>query len=193
MFNFFKKKIHEPLANQRADLNQYPAEFAQLISMGLDCDSLPGGNGLFGCLTNPIPVNGALGEIKYLGKLRGASGFALFFHRIGSTSSPVSERSVDIYETVCMDGSQWSKLYFDVYHPRRSNLTPESFTLMPVDRQLKMDLPYAYGVNAFVRDFPYGLPDALVRFYGKHPGATFAKHAQEKLDTYDFHRQSKSN
>jgi len=43
-----------------------------------------------------------------------------------------------------------------------------------------MDLPCAYGINALVNDFPYGLPDALVKFYGKHLGTTFARHAQEK-------------
>lgn len=188
MFNFFKKQIHESLANQRADLNQYPPEFAQLISMGLDCDSVLGGSGPFGGLSNPIPVNGALGEIKYLGKLRGTSGFALFFHRIGSSSSPVSEKSVDIYGTVCMDGSQWSTLYFDMYHPRRSNLAPNGFTLIPFNRQLKIDLPYAYGINDLVKDFPYGIPDALVRCYGKHLGATFARHAQEKIDKYNFRK-----
>jgi hypothetical protein len=191
MFNFFKKQIHEPLANQVADLNRYPAEFAKMISNGLDCDSLPGASGPFGSLSNPIPVNGALGEIKYLGKLRGRSGFALFFHRIGSRPSSVCKHSVDIYETVCMDGSQWATLHFDLYHPRRSNMVPDGFTLVPFDRRLKMDLPFAYGINGLVSDFPYGLPDAIVKFYGEHPGVTFARHAQEKLRNYDFRRPGK--
>ncbi len=188
MFNFFKKQIHEPLANQRADIDQYPPEFARLVANGVDCDSVPGASGPLGSLSNPIPVNGALGEIKYLGKLLGRSGFAVFFHRIGSTSSHVCEHSIDIYQTVCMDASQWATFHFDMYHPRRSNLAPDGFTLMPFDRGLKMDLPIAYGVNELVSDFPYGLPDAIVKLYGEHPGATFARHAQEKLDHYNFRR-----
>jgi hypothetical protein len=87
-----------------------------------------------------------------------------------------------------MDGNQWSTIYFDMYHPRRSNLSPDDYTLMPLDRRLKMDLPYAYGVNGLVQNFPYGLPDELIKRYGKHLGATFARHAQEKLDKYDFHK-----
>jgi len=188
MFNFFKKQIHEPISLQKADLKNYPQEFAKMISNGIDCDSLPGATGPFGSLSNPIPVNGALGEIKYLGKLRSISGYALFFHRIGSTSSPVCEQSVDVYETVCMDGSKWSTLHFDMYHPRRSNLAPDGYTLKPFDRQLKMDSPFAYGVNVLVSEFPHGLPDAIIKFYGNHPGTAFARHAKEKLDRYDFHR-----
>lgn len=188
MFGFFRKRIHEPLAKQRADLAQYPPEFRRLMVNGHDCDTMPGSSGPFGSLSNPIPVNGARGEIKYLGKLRGRSGSALFFHRICSTSSPVCEHSVDVYETVCMDGTQWATLYFDMYHPRRSNLAPDGFTLMPFDRQLKMDLPFAYGVNGLVSNFPHGLPDAIVKLYGKIPGATFARRAQEQLDRYEFRR-----
>lgn len=188
MFGFFKKQIHEPLSKQRADLDQYPPAFARLLANVPDCDSVPGASGQFGSLSNPIPVNGALGEIKYLEKLRGRSGFALFFHRIGSTSSPVCKQAVDIYETVCMDASQWAILHFDMYHTRRSNLAPDGFTFMPFDRRLKMDLPFAYGVNELISDFPYGLPDAIVKLYGEHPGATLARHVQEELNRYNFRR-----
>lgn len=95
MFNFFKKQIHEPISKQLADLNNYPAEIAKMISSGIDCDSLHGASGKFGSISNPIPVNGVFGEIKYLGKMRGKSGLALFFHRIGSSSSQVCEHSVE--------------------------------------------------------------------------------------------------
>lgn len=192
MFGFFKKQIHEPLARQRSEIDRYDPVIARMIAGGLDCDSLPGASGPFGSLSNPVPVNGVLGEIKYLGKLRGRSGRALFFHRIGSTSSPACENPVDIYETVCMDGSQWATLYFDIYHPRRSNLAPDGFALMPFDRRLKMDLPFAYGVSSPVSDFPGGLPDAIVKEFKGDLGATFARHAQEKLDLYDFRRPMKT-
>jgi hypothetical protein len=188
MFNLFKKQIHEPLKNQLADLNIYPPFFVKLILNGLDCDILPGAKGPFGSISNPIPVNGAIGEIKYLGKLRGRSGFALFFHRINSVSSPICEHSVDVYEAVCMDCSQWTTLHFDMYHPRRSNSAPDGFTITPFDKRLNMDLPFAYGVNGMISNFPFGLPDALIKFYGEHPGTAFARHAREKLDRFDFRR-----
>ena len=184
MFGLFRKQIHEPLAKQRADLAQFSPEDRRLILNGLDCDMVPDAIGPFGSVSNPIPVNGPLGEIKYLGKLRGRSGFALFFHRIGSSSSPVCEHSIDVYKTVCMDGTQWATLHFDMYHPRRSNLSPDGFTLMPFDERLKMDIPFAYGVNRLVSDFPHGIPDAIAKPYGE----SFARHAQEKLDLYEFRR-----
>jgi hypothetical protein len=188
MFNLFKKQIHEPLSNQLSDLHIYPPEFAKMLANGLDCDSLPNASGAFGSLNNPIPVNGAIGEIKYLGKLRGRSGYALFFHRIGSVSSLKFKHSIDEYETVCMDGSQWANLHLDMYHPRRSNLVPDGYTLTPFDRQLNVDLPVAYGVNEYVSDFPYGLPDAITKLYGAHHGTTFALHAEEFLNRYNFRR-----
>jgi len=188
MFNIFKKKIHESIDNQLTDLGHYPAEFAKLIMDGLDCDVLPGSSGPFGCPSNPIPVNGSIGELKYLGKLRGKSGSALFFHRIASISTTTAAHAIDTYQVVCMDGSQWATLHFDMYHPRRSNMAPVGFTLTPLDRRLKIDLPFAYGVNQFVEDFPYGLPDALISFYGMHPGVAFARHAREKLETHNFTR-----
>ena len=61
MFNIFKRKLNEPIELQREDLNGYPIEFAEQILEGEDCDALSNAYGEFGCLTNPIPVNGSLG------------------------------------------------------------------------------------------------------------------------------------
>ena len=185
MFGLFKKQIHEPVKQQRADLAQYPDVFAQQILGGEDCDRLSSGQGAFGSRSNPIPVNGALGEIKYLAKLRGKTGNALFFHRIGSVHSSVTEHSVDLYAVVCLDGTQWNRLYFDLYHPRRSNHAPEGYTLMPFNKGLGMDLPMGYGINEMVDDFPNGLPDMLATIYGSQ---ALARHAREWLSKYDFTR-----
>jgi hypothetical protein len=186
MFGLFKKQVHEPLELQKADLDNYPPEFSKQIINGEDCDELSQGYGEFGSLTNPIPVNGSLGEIKYLGKLRGESGNALFFHRIGSLNSPATDNSVDLYEVVCMDATQWNKLHFSMYHPRRSNKAPIGYSLMPFNKSLNMDMPFAYGVNSLVSDFPFSLPEAIVEFYGESPGLTFARHAQDKIDKFNF-------
>ena len=189
MLGFLKKRIHEPVKQQHADLDHYPDMFARQILGGEDCDEISGGQGEFGSRTNPIPVNGSLGEIKYLAKLRGKAGNALFFHRIGSVHSPATEHSVDLYVVVCLDGTQWNKLYFDMYHPRRSNRAPEGYTLMPFNKRLGMDLPMGYGVNELVDDFPYGLPDMLTSVYGSQ---AMARHSREWLSKYDFTRPFKS-
>ena len=187
MFGLSKKQIHESIELQRQDvLSGYPENFATLILNGEDCDQITGGYGPFGSLTSPIPVNGAIGEIKYLGKLRGKTGAALFFHRIGSLASSVSKNSIDQYEVVCLDGTQWNSLHFDMYHPRRSNLSPPEYTLMPYNKELKRDIPFAYGVNGLVQNFPFGLPNAIDDFYGGN--GIFARHAREWLAKGNFSR-----
>jgi hypothetical protein len=193
MFGFLKKEIHEAVELQRKDIMAYPEPLRTWILNGEDCDQVPGANGEFGSLTNPIPVNGSIGEIKYLGKLRGPTGAALFFHRIKSTNSPVCQHPVDVYEAVCMDGTQWQTLHFDMYHPRRSNLTPPGYSLMTYDKRLKFDIPIAYGVDFLVKDFPYGLLDSLVECYGAEIGTVFARHAGEHLKKVNFKRSTPSS
>ncbi len=102
MFGLFNKKksFHESLENQISDVKQLDPLIANIILKGLSCDKLPNATGKFGSITNPIPVNGPMGEIKYLGKLRGKTGHAVFFHRIGSTITPISEHPIDEFELV---------------------------------------------------------------------------------------------
>ena len=187
MFNLFRKQVHEPSESQIKDILKYPEDFAGEILAGEDCDQISGSHGDFGSITNPIPVNGAIGEIKYLAKLRGKTGNALFFHRISSDISPVTSNSVDHYEVVCLDATQWSTFYFDMYHPRRSNQSPPDYLLVPYDKSFGMDLPFGYGVNKFVENFPYDLPDAIQKVYRDKDGV-FARHAREWLAKGDFSR-----
>ena len=188
MFGLFKKQIHEPIEIQRQEvLKLYPEKAATWVLGGEDCDQITGGYGDFGSLTSPIPVNGVIGEIKYFGKLRGKTGAALFFHRIGSVRSSVSENPIDEFEVVCLDGTQWNSLYFDMYHPRRSNLTPPGYTLMPYNKELKFDIPFAYGVViGQVANFPFGLPDAIDEYF--HGDGVYARHAREWLAKGNFSR-----
>src|SRR5450759_204396 len=100
MFDLFKKKpeaIHEPIELQIADVKKNDPLIVDKILNGIDCDKLPTGEGTFGSINNPIPVNGLLGEIKYLGKLRGKTGHPVFFHMIGSVRSTATENLIDKY------------------------------------------------------------------------------------------------
>ena len=148
--------VHESIELQKQDVLQYPEEFASKILRGDACDQVAGAFGELGSIGNPIPVNGAFGEIKYLIKLRGKTGRPVFFHRIGSVKSSVASQSVDKYEVVCIDGSQWSFFHFDMYHPRRSNFAPSGFTLAPT-ADGKADLAIGFGNNKIVDNFPYGI------------------------------------
>jgi len=70
MFGFFKKEIHEPIEIQREDVMKFEEPIRSEILNGEDCDKIEEAYGEFGSITNPIPVNEVIGEIKYLGKLR---------------------------------------------------------------------------------------------------------------------------
>jgi hypothetical protein len=186
MFGMFKKTpVHEPVEVQRKEAETL---CGALCTRGEDCDKVAGGHGLFGSITNPIPVNGPIGELKYLTKLRGKSGKAVMFHRVGSFGSPVVEFPVDQFEVVCMDGSQWGLLSFDSYHPRRSNLPPDGYTLVPFNAKIGGDVPYGFGCTGLVQDFPQQLPNAIRRMFGEHPGAGFASVVSESLKRYAFQR-----
>ncbi len=158
MFAIFKKPIHDPVAQQRQDLQNEP--IAPYALAGVDCDELPGASGPFGlCTTNPIPVNGLLGTYKYLAKLLCRSGVTLYFHRLGSLSGKVAQ-NVDAYEVVDMTGKNWDILFLDMYHPRRSNKVPPGYRYKAYDKKMG-DIPFAFGVDIFCKRFPDDLPEAI--------------------------------
>jgi hypothetical protein len=96
-----------------------------LIEENQGCDIIPGSEGDFGfSSSNPIPVNGPIGQLAYLSKLRTLNGERIFFHRLGSV-----ENATDVFEAVTFSGSKWFKLYLKMYYPRRSRKAPEGFTL----------------------------------------------------------------
>jgi hypothetical protein len=98
------------------------------IMQGQDCDEMRGAEGEFGLVeTNPIPVNGSLGQQIYLSKLRTSSGSRLLFQRIGSTGNHVG--MVDVYEVISFDGKFHGELFLELYNKRRSRKAPKGFKL----------------------------------------------------------------
>lgn len=173
MFSLFKKKIHEPVEHQKAELLSHPV--GPLALSGEDCDEISGGEGPFGhSYNNPIPVNGQLGTYKYLAKLRIPQGTPLLFHRIGSMGTDKSKYSVDVYEIVDSSGKYWDILFVDMYHPRRSNKAPMGYKLAPFNPKAG-DHFFALGVDVFCPNFPYDLPDAIVAHNGFESVAKIAR------------------
>lgn len=129
----------------------HPLIKEQIIG-GLDVDELPHGIGEFGRSgENPIPVNGALGELIYLSQLQTRdSSQRLLFHRLGSVES------IDVYETVSIDGSKWDILFLSPYHPRKSRKAPAGYAITEPRTQVLI-----YGTNCRVKKFPYGLQAAI--------------------------------
>jgi hypothetical protein len=115
----------------------------QLLLSAPAYDKDPDGTGPFGLTeANPIPVNGPVGELAYLSRLETLSGQRILFHRIGAIGT------VDVFEAVAFDGSEWFVLFADFYHPRRSRLTPEGFGFTK-------DLAQFSGFHKFCENFPY--------------------------------------
>lgn len=106
-------------------------------------DKDPDGSGPFGFTdTNPIPVNGPIGQLAYLSRLETQSGQRILFHRLGAIGT------VDVFEAVTFNGSEWFILFVDLYHPRRSRLTPDGF-------RFTKDVAQFSGFHKFCEDFPY--------------------------------------
>ena len=149
-------QIFEKLAELMEDESlqnsmNYPMIKDQIVG-GLDVDQLPHGLGEFGRSgENPIPVNGVLGELVYLSLLKTQdTNQRLLFHRLGSVES------LDVYETVSIDGRKWDILFFEMYHPRKSRKAPAGYTIAELRSQ-----PLLYGTNRRVEGFPYGLQEAI--------------------------------
>lgn len=156
--NFFRKKfIDETLEEQKEDLKKETPELYQLAINGADCDSLFNNKQDFGhIIDNPIPVNGALGELKYLNRLRCECGSGLIYHGLRSFTGNKIEEPVDAFETVCMKGKHWDILYFHLYHPRRSVWLPLGYKFSDF-HHIFSKYPIGYGTNHFDADFPFGL------------------------------------
>ena len=168
MFNLFKKKFQdESLEDQKKDLERFPIELSKECLAGLSCDKLPKATGEFGrCLSNPIPVNGPTGEMKYINKLRSPDG-GLIFHRLGSYGET---DVVDIYETVSIGGKIWDILYLDMYHPRRSTITPRGYGFSKF-HEIFSRYDIGYSTNNFDPNFPFGLSKFIEKGLGGKSGA----------------------
>jgi hypothetical protein len=170
MFNFLKKFTNsrgewESLEDQKGDMRLFPEKMQSEVLNGEDCDEIDGATGEFGKIaSNPIPVNGPIGEIKYLNRLRTNDG-GLLFHRVGCMELK-SNFLCDVFEVVSIGGKNWDILYFHMYHPRRSNKVPTGFGFAKLHPILSK-LPFGFGSTFRDANFPYGLGDEIEESGGK--------------------------
>jgi hypothetical protein len=131
------------------------------MANGSNCDQNPNGFGSFGLsATNPIPVNGPIGEILYLSSLR-LGGERILFHRLMSIDR------VDAFECVGIDGHHWDVLYLDMYHPRKSRRAPEGYAIDESNVLLS-------GVSYEITDFPRSLYPGIVAYSETRFGMSIA-------------------
>lgn len=144
------EKVDKLFESEAFQNSLMPDPLKKVVLNGQNCDKIPGGRGEFGRdPTNPIPVNGPIGQILYLSQLRTErSSSPIMFHRVSSTR--VGEADIDMYEVLSIDESVREYLYLSLYHPRRSRLCPVGYR---IERKVDFGNPI-YGVNFLVSHFP---------------------------------------
>jgi hypothetical protein len=148
-----------------------PRNLADKVINGEDCDVITGAAGAFGHdMTNPIPVNGPLGEVTYLSRLRlRATGSMVFFHKINTVGA------IDLFELVNVSGKFVDYLYLDMFHPRCSRLYPAQYTL-------EREAVFPRGVTAKVEEFPKGLYKLIKKESEQHLGVDVAEKESKRID-----------
>ena len=82
LFDFLKTNPDESKKDQLADLMSTPVFSSGLAKALDDCDEILGAKGDFGYTeTNPIPVNGLIGQAVYLNRLLSKHGKRFLYHR----------------------------------------------------------------------------------------------------------------
>lgn len=135
--------IHRIIDDEKFQLELVHPAMKAMLESAPAYDKDPNGTGPFGFTeTNPIPVNGPIGQLAYLSKLETARGERILFHRIGAVDK------IDVFEAVTFSGSEWFILFVDLYHPRRSRITPDGF-------HFTREVAQFCGFHKFCNNFPY--------------------------------------
>lgn len=123
-----------------------PKEYAQFSSLTA-IDQHYGAEGEFGTsFTNPIPTNGPIGSLCYLSHLKLDRRHRILFHRIREIDG------IDVYEFVTLSGKNWGFMFIDMYHSRKSRISPKEFVIEERPQQL-------CGFNHYWDDFPFGFAE----------------------------------
>jgi len=137
------EQIRRILEDEEYQLDRLHPTLKAMIKTCPSYDRDPNGTGPFGFSeTNPIPVNGPLGELAYLSRLETAQGERILFHRIGAIDR------IDVFEAVTFSGDAWFIFFIDYYHPRRSRALPEGF-------HFTQEVPQFSGFHKLCNNFPY--------------------------------------
>ncbi len=141
-------KARRFLDDETAQNNALPEQFHRALSQNPPVDQIKNSFGEFGrTLTNPIPVNGPVGQLVYLSRLETLNGVPIAFHRLGAHDN------VDVFEVVSEDGRHWDILYLSLYFLRKSQAVPSGYRSM-TDQGRRALLR---GTTQYVDSFPRGI------------------------------------
>ncbi len=148
------EKVHRFLNDEAAQNNALPEDFQRTLAESPSCDRTPNAFGEFGRTpTNPIPVNGPVGELIYLSRLETSDGVPIAFHRLGALDE------VDVFEVVSEDGRHWDVLYLSLYFPPKSKHVPSGYRTM-TDEARRSAL--IRGTTLRIDGFPKGICSAAM-------------------------------
>jgi hypothetical protein len=123
------------------------------LVLNAPCEQVPNSFGEFGrTTTNPVPVNGPIGELIYLSRLEAIDGSPIAFHRLGAFGD------VDIFELVLQGGRGWDLLYLSMYYSRKSSAAPRGYRM--TDDKARRSL--IRGTTATIEGFPKGIFRAAI-------------------------------
>lgn len=174
------EKLDRLMTDEQAQVDGLPEPFRSEVISGASCDEIAGAVGEFGRNPrNPIPVNGPLGEVIYLSNLRTATSQQIMFHRLGSILK------VDVYEIVSFDGAMWDVLFFDLYHPRKSQRAPKGYRIAAGGERER----FLLGANEIVASFPTRLPEAISNTTERWLGGRMRpRQVREAIERINFKR-----
>jgi hypothetical protein len=148
------EKVHRFLDDEAAQNNALPEDIRRTLAKNPSCDRIPNAFGEFGRTpTNPIPVNGPVGELLYLSRLETSDGVAIAFHRLTALEE------VDVFEVASEDGRHWDVLYLSLYFPRKSKHVPSGYRLTTDEARRRALIR---GTTLRVDDFPQGIYSAAM-------------------------------
>ena len=145
-------KLHYLLNDELAQNSKLPPELLQQCDEK-KLDQLPQARGEFGRTpTNPILVNGPLGEVTYLSKLvLTNSKEKIYFHKLCTCSE-----KINVYEITSQSGKFYDLLFLDMYHLHKSTIAPSGY-------ELQKELKSLRGVNQLCKAFPAQLYEDLLQ------------------------------
>ena len=147
------QKIDRLLNDEHEQNLRYPAPLQTRILNNPPVDVIPHSSGAFGfASTNPIPVNGILGELFYLSCLYSDMAEGVVFHRLGSVDE------IDMFEILSVGSGRWDILFMNMYYPRKSVLAPKGFTLK---KREQSQIRFLRGTNERLSEFPRNLHSAV--------------------------------
>ncbi|MGP8267300.1 MAG: hypothetical protein ACLQOQ_15180 [Beijerinckiaceae bacterium] len=147
------EKTRRFLDDEPAQNSALPEHYRQALAENPSCDSVPNAFGEFGrTLTNPIPVNGPVGQLVYLSRLETSDGSAIAFHRLGAFDK------VDVFEVVSESGRHWDVLYLSLYFSRKSRHVPSGYRIITDKGRRGL----IRGTTLHVDGFPKGIYSAAL-------------------------------